>query len=194
MNIATAACRREHPVVRKRLVGRRGLSLVEILISLAIIALLLTATALAFDAAFESYRTNHDLSAVSIAARNVLYQMCSTIRSSWNDPAGGAPTTVSADGTRCTLTDQNGRVIIYAYNDATRQLQVNIDGAASWYTLIDNVYPITDNDPIFTETPPDAPGFAPGTAGRIEIRFKIEQNEVWRTVSAAAVPCNILYR
>ena len=49
-----------------------GLSMVEVLISLAITALLLTATAVAFDAALTSYKANHDISMVNVAARNAV--------------------------------------------------------------------------------------------------------------------------
>ncbi|MBN2210304.1 MAG: prepilin-type N-terminal cleavage/methylation domain-containing protein [Sedimentisphaerales bacterium] len=175
---------------------RRGLSLVEILVALAITALLLTATAIAFEAAMDSYTTNHDLAMVSISTRNVLHQMCSNIRSSWNDPVGPppAPTYVTADGTECTFFDQGGREITYAYNAAQHRLEVNIDNGPDWFTLVENVYPITAGDHIFTLTDPeDTSSFPAGTAGRVEIRFRVVQNDVSRTVSAAAVPCNVLY-
>ncbi len=172
----------------------RGLSLVEILVALAITALLLTATAMAFEAAMNSYTTNHDLSMVSISTRNVLHQMCANIRSSWNDPVAGKPTTVTTDGTECTFTNQSGDEITYAYNAAQHSLEVNINNGADWFTLVDNVYPVTAGDHIFTLTnPEDAENFPVGTAGRVEIRFKVVQNDVSRTVSSAAVPCNVLY-
>jgi prepilin-type N-terminal cleavage/methylation domain-containing protein len=172
----------------------RGLSLVEVLISLAIMALLLTATAVAFDAAIGNYRTNHDLATVSVSARNALYQMCSTIRSAWNDPNSADTTmTVNTAGTQCTMKDSADRDIIYRYDSNSKQLQVNVNGSGNWYTLVENVYPVTVGDRIFTESEPETGKFPAGTVGRIEIRFMVSQAGVCRTISASAVPRNVLY-
>ena len=80
-----------------------GLSLVEVLISLAIVAMLLTATGIAFDAALKNYKINHDMASVSVSARNALYQMTSTLRSAWNLDPGTDPNAaiyVATDGKR----------------------------------------------------------------------------------------------
>lgn len=181
------------PITRARLANRRaaGLSLVEVLISLAIVALLLTATGIAFDAALDNYKINQDMASVSVAARNSLYQMTSTIRSAWNlapaeDP--NAAIDVPVDGRSCELLDADGRVVIYRYNTATQELQVNIDGDAKWYVMVENVFPITVGESIFTATyTPD------DLVSRVEIRFQVSQEGLSRTISAAAVPRNILY-
>ena len=80
---------------------RAGLSIVEMLLALSITAILLTATAAAFNAAFSSYKVNNELTTASMSSRNAVYQMCATIRSAYNDPAD--PNTddiqVSSDGT-----------------------------------------------------------------------------------------------
>jgi len=178
--------------IRRR--RNRGLSLAEVLIALAIMALLMTATAMAFDAALHSYKTNHDLASVSIAARNALHRMCNTIRSAWKDPSD--PTTVmevNAAGTECAFTDADGQDIIYRYDENSHELQMNIDGGAQWYTLVENVHPVVVGDRIFTATDPTEPGFDPGTVGRMEIRFMVSQEGISRTISAAAVPRNVLY-
>jgi len=171
---------------------RRGLSLIEILISLAITALLLVATAVAFDAALSSYRVNHDMSLVSMSTRNCLHQMTSTIRSAWNDPAIDT-IDVNGDGTECALVDAAGRVIIYRYDAASQELQVNVDGGANWYVFLDNVEPIAAGEPVFTATAPTAGNFPAGTVGKVEIKFKTSQGQAHWSVSAAAVPRNILY-
>ena len=168
-----------------------GLSLVEILISLAITALLLTATAAAFDAALKSYRINHDLSMVSMSTRNCLYQMTSTIRSAWNDPPDII--VVNGDGTECSLVDAVGRDIIYRYDTGAEQLQVNIDGGLDWYVFLDNVQPIAPGEPIFAAGPPPGGGFPSGTVGKVEIKFKTELGQAQWAVSAAAVPRNVVY-
>jgi len=171
---------------------RRGLSLIEILISLAITALLLVATAVAFDAALTSYRVNHDMSLVSMSTRNCLHQMTSTIRSAWNDPAIDT-IDVNGDGTECALVDAAGRAVIYRYDADQQQLQVNIDGAADWYVFMDNVEPIAVGEQVFTATAPTDGNFPYGTVGKVEIKFKTSRGQAHWAVSAAAVPRNILY-
>jgi len=170
----------------------RGLSLVEILISLAITALLLIATATAFNAALNSYKANHDLAMVSISARNSLHQMCSLMRSAWNDP-DVATIDVSSDGTECSFTDASDRDITYRYVADQKQMQINLDGAADWYVLMENVEPIEEGEHIFDSNPPLAGDFALGTVGCLEIRFKISHDEVSRPVSMAVVPRNVVY-
>jgi prepilin-type N-terminal cleavage/methylation domain-containing protein len=171
---------------------RAGLSLVEILIALSIAALLLGATAAAFDAALKSYKANHDMAMASMGMRNCLYQMTSLIRSAWNDPDYDI-IDVSADGKQIAFVDASGRHIIYQYDETSRQLKVNIDSGAQWYVLLDNVYPVTDGDFIFTATDPEFGSFPEGTVGCVEIRFKRIEGDTTRGVSTAVVPRNIVY-
>ena len=168
-----------------------GLSLVEILVALAITAMLLTATAMAFDAALRSYQANHDMAMTSIAVRNSLYQMCAAIRSAWNDDINSI--VVSTDGSQCSLVDANGQNLIYRYDANMNQLQVNVNYGADWYVFIDNVEPIITGDKIITAVAPFGTGFPPGTLGRIDIRFKVRSGGESRTVSASAVPRNVVY-
>ena len=169
-----------------------GLSLVEILIALSIAALLLGATAVAFDAALSSYKANHDMAMASMGMRNSLYQMSSLIRSAWNDPDFDI-IDVSTDGKQISFVDASGRAIIYQYDETSRQLKVNIDGGAQWYILLDNVFPVSDGDKIFTATDPEFGSFPAGTVGCVEIRFKRIEGDVTRGVSTAVVPRNIVY-
>jgi prepilin-type N-terminal cleavage/methylation domain-containing protein len=169
-----------------------GLSLVEILIALSIAALLLGATAMAFDAALDSYKANHDMAMASMGVRNSLYQMSSLIRSAWNDPDYDI-IDVSIDGKEIAFVDASGRDIIYQYDETDRQLKVNIDGGAAWYVMLDHVFPITDGDLIFTATDPEFGSFPVGTVGCVEIRFKRIEGDSTRGVSAAVVPRNIVY-
>ena len=169
-----------------------GLSLVEILIALSIAALLLGATAIAFDAALTSYKVNHDMAMASMGTRNCLYQMSSLIRSAWNDPDYDI-IDVSLDGKQIAFVDASGREIIYQYDETARQLKVNIDGGAPWYVMLDNVYPVSEGDLIFTATDPEFGSFPAGTVGCVEIRFKTTEGDVTKGVSAAIVPRNIVY-
>ena len=169
-----------------------GLSLVEVLISLAIVALLLTATGAAFDAALRSYKVNHDIATVSVAARNALYQMTTNLRSAWNlDFTEFPEDAIYVDATSCSFRDAGDRVITYTYDAVETRLLVTIeeDGVIRGpYTMVDDVYPVSLGQPIFTATL-----MGDGRVARVEIRFMIAIEGVSRTVSAAAVPRNILY-
>lgn len=174
-----------------------GLSLIEVLLSITIMALLLTATAVAFDAAFKSYKVNHDLATVSVSARNALYQMSATIRSAWNDPAVDT-IDISADGTECSLVDAAGRAIIYRYVEADKQLKINLNSGTDWFVLVDNVYPVTVGEQIFTATSEQGDILSGAVTAQklsqVEIRFMVTQEGLSRTISAAAVPRNMIYQ
>lgn len=60
---------------------RLGVGLVEMLISLAITAALLTATAIALDASFNAYRTNQENGDLTQRARLAMHRMLTEIRS-----------------------------------------------------------------------------------------------------------------
>jgi len=176
---------------------RPGLSMVEILIALAIAALLLTATAVAFDAAFKSYRSNYEMSIAGVSSRNALYQICSTIRSAWNDPAVDI-IDVSSDGNQCSLVDANGWDVEYRYEPTSLQLQVRVDrndghGWSDWFVMIDDVARLAVGEDIFVVIDPEDPTFPSGTVGKIIIRFRIVREGAQQTLTAAAVPRNIIY-
>jgi len=171
---------------------RSGLCLIEVLLALAIMALLLGATAVAFDAALRSYKVNHDLASISVSARNAIYQMTTTIRSAWNDPDGDM-IEVTDGGTQCSMVDAWGRSVGYRYNKIDCELQATIDGGTHWYVMVENVHPISVGEPIFIATDPEGGDFQVGTVGRVEIRFMVSQDGVSRTFSASAVPRNVLY-
>lgn len=171
---------------------RRGISLVELLLSLAIAALILAATAAAFDAAFNSYQVNHEIATTGMTARNGLHQMTSTIRSAWNDPDVATIDVDEDTGNRCSLVDADGRDIIYRYDPINTQLEVSVDDPDKWYVMMENVYPISADKPIFAAAPPEG-DFAEGTLGQVEIHFKIIQGNTSRAVSATAVPRNVIY-
>jgi len=168
-----------------------GLSLVEILIALAITALLITATAVAFDAAFRSYETNHDLAMAGMSARNSLYQMTALIRSAWNDPDIAA-IDVNADGSELSFTDANGRNLIYRYNPTAHALELNIDGAATWYSLVENVAPLAADQPVFNIALA-GPDYPAGTVGTVYVQCKTTSGSVTKPICSAVVPRNILY-
>jgi len=174
---------------------RPGLSMVEILIALTIAAMLLTATAAAFDAALTSYRSNYDMTVVGVSSRNAMYQMCSTIRSAWNDPDYDT-IDVTTDGTQCSLVDANGWDVEYRYDASADQMQVRMDsgsGWSNWFVMVSNVVPVATGEKIFTDIDPEDTTLPAGTVGKVIIRFRVQQEGINQSVTAAAVPRNIVY-
>ncbi|MBN1436623.1 MAG: prepilin-type N-terminal cleavage/methylation domain-containing protein [Sedimentisphaerales bacterium] len=168
---------------------RSAFTLVELLMALAITAMLIAATSVAFDAALRSYEANQEQGLASLAARNVLQQLCREVRSAHNDP--DTPIIVSTDGTECSFVDVADETIVYSYDADLRQLLVNINGGDNWYVFLDGVDPIAPGEPIFATFPPTAEGFELGIVGRIAIRFTIEREQARYPVYASVVPRNV---
>ena len=175
--------RRRHPA---------GMTLPELLIALAITAILLAAVAVAFDAGLQNYSANQDLTVASRSARNALNRMAATIRSAWNDPHVDT-IQISEDGAECALVDADGRDIVYFHDSDESRLELSIDGGDNWHVLLDGVHSLPGDDAVFTSVPCDDPDFAAGTVGRVEIRFQIEHGDTTYPVSTAVVPRNILF-
>ena len=186
---------RPHHIRRPR--SARGATLIELLIALAITAILMTAVAVAVDTAFKNYQTNQNLADVSVAARNTVQRMRTSIRSAFNDPCDADPSInaiiVGTAGLSCSFTDANGQNIRYAYDVNSKQLTININSSANTYVLLDDVYPIADATPIFTPRNADATEFSAGTLERVEIRFQVARNNLTHPISASVVPRNIVF-
>ncbi len=113
---------------------RRGVGLVELLIALAISALLLTATAVAVDASFKAYANNQEESSLLQQGRMALNRLVTSIRTSdthaptdptlLNNFKNGAKVTGSA----IAMFQEDGTNIIYRYDAAKQQLIAEVNG------------------------------------------------------------------
>ena len=95
--------------------SRRGLSLIEVMVSLAITAALLVATAAAFDASASAVDVNDKFFRASQAARVCINQMMTEIRRCQS----GAVSSTSLD-----LQLNTGENRSYVYDAASKQLQM----------------------------------------------------------------------
>lgn len=105
---------------------RRGLSVAECLISLAITASLLTAVGVAYSASTDAVRANDEFFRASQAARVSVNQIVAEVRKCRSGVV---------DDTTLELTTANGDVKTYSLNTDTRKMTMTIDG----------VTPITTN-------------------------------------------------
>ncbi len=105
--------------------SRRGLSLIELLISLAITAVLLTATMVAIDASFMAYASAAEQASTQTASRLVVHRLLAYIRTGTAhgpltpDPNADPPVTLDGDtisSNYLELIDPNGKLIRVEYN------------------------------------------------------------------------------
>jgi hypothetical protein len=105
---------------RPTLARRRGLSIVEVLISLAITSLLLTATMVATDASFMAYASAAEQASAQAATRMVTHRLITMIRTSTAhgpleaDAAANPAVTLSGDTVTSwfiELVDEDGNIV-----------------------------------------------------------------------------------
>lgn len=162
---------------------RRGFTLVECLIGLAISAMLLAAIAVAFDASVTSYVDNEDMFWAINNARGAMARMTTQIRTAgYLDPDLGLLTIPYSPGASpdCSLWTPEGENILYEFRAADRKLYLikNPTSARREYVLCDDVV-----DATFTKMP----ATDPNDCKSVQILLTVESGGVRRTLSAAAV-------
>ena len=150
---------------------KAGFTIAEVLIVLAIMGILLTAVAVAFNASIINYRENEQIFKTINSARQALCRMTSQLRTGhWvhpNDPNNQCSFyTADADG---------NEPITYDYRSADNKLYLITNGNA--YVLCDNV-----TAAIFTKTPDGS-----GDCKSVQISMTVQSGDMQRTLSAAAV-------
>jgi prepilin-type N-terminal cleavage/methylation domain-containing protein len=117
---------------------KNGFGIVELLIAMAITAMLLVAVAVAFHASMTSYRENEDIFKAVNRARQALFRITTQLRTGyWADP--------NAPSNECSFYTADGNDITYRYNAADSKLYLitNDDLSDSDYVLCDNVSAMT---------------------------------------------------
>ena len=113
---------------------KRAFTIVELLVALAITAMLLTAVAIAFNASIKNYQENEKMFQTMNSARQALLRMTTHLRTAnWADPFSPA--------SESTLTTATGQNITYRYNSGDKKLYLITldDPTDSDYVLCDNV-------------------------------------------------------
>ena len=114
---------------------RRGFTLVEVLMSIAIMSGLLIATAAAIGASTQAYRGNLASAEMLQHGRNAAMRMAAELRSGSNHaPTTAAKKTSYTAGstvtdTGITFLDEGGRQITYRYDAAAQTVTLKIDAA-----------------------------------------------------------------
>jgi prepilin-type N-terminal cleavage/methylation domain-containing protein len=117
---------------------RRGFTMVELLIALAITAILLAAVATAFNASVVSYQENESMFKSANSARQALFRITAQLRTA------DAVDTL-ADANEVSMVTAEGDDITYRYNSGDQKLYLitNDDTTDSDYVLCDNVRAMT---------------------------------------------------
>jgi prepilin-type N-terminal cleavage/methylation domain-containing protein len=152
-----------------------GFTIVELLIALAITAVLLTAVAVAFNASIINYRENEDIFKTINNARQALFRITSQLRTA-------AAVEPSSPDNECALITAGGDDITYRYNSSAKKLYLvtNDITTDSDYVLCDNVTAMTFEKDTATEG-------ATTYVKSVQISMTVASGDIERTVSAAAV-------
>jgi prepilin-type N-terminal cleavage/methylation domain-containing protein len=118
----------------------KGFTLVELLLGLAISAMLLTAVAAAFNASVMNYRENRQIYQTLNSARQALLRMTTQLRTA--DSVSPA-----ADPNECSLVTIDGGDITYDYRGPVQTLYLIDNDAGAEYVLCEHVTAMT-----FTKT------------------------------------------
>ncbi len=155
--------------------NRSALTIAEMLIALAVTAILLAAVAVAFNASVISYRVNEDTFRAINSARQALFRITTQLRTATAvDP--------NTPNNECSLITVEGDDITYRYSIADNRLYLitNDDLTDSDYVLCDNVTAMT---------------FTKNTAIRdtvvyvksVQISITVQSGGLQKTLVAAAV-------
>jgi len=154
--------------------AKPGFTIAELLIALALAAMLLVAVAVAFNASATNYQQNEDIFKVVNSARLALFRITSQLRTaSMVDP--------NAPPNECSMITAAGEDITYRYNNVDKKLYLvtNYDLSDSDYVLCDHVTAMTfSKTPILTDDGLDCKS--------VQISITVASNNIEKTISAAA--------
>jgi len=154
---------------------KAGFTVAELLLALAISAMLLVAVAVAFNASATNYRENEDIFRVTNSARQALFRMTTQLRTA--NPEFGAVNPADPNN-RCSLHTATNQDITYEFRAADNKLYLITNADLKEYVLCDNVTAMT-----FTKTPTDD-GL---DCKSVQISITVVSGDVQRKISAAAV-------
>jgi prepilin-type N-terminal cleavage/methylation domain-containing protein len=149
---------------------KTGFTVAELLIALAISAMLLVAVAVAFNASAVNYQENEDIFKTVNNARQALFRITSQLRTAYAvDPA--------APNNECSFITAADENITYEFRNAENKLYLITNVDSNEYVLCDNVTAMT-----FTKTPTDD-GL---DCKSVQISMTVVSGNVQKTISAAA--------
>ncbi|MBN1804195.1 MAG: prepilin-type N-terminal cleavage/methylation domain-containing protein [Sedimentisphaerales bacterium] len=152
-----------------------GFTIVELLLALAISAMLLVGIATALNASFFNYRENENMFRAVNSARQAILRITNEIRT-----ADAADPTSPAN--ECSLITANGADITYRYNNVDNKLYLitNDDLADPDYVLCDNITAMAFTKQTFVQD-------FQTKVRSIQISITVQHGDTEQKISAAAV-------
>lgn len=151
--------------------NKKGFTIVELLVSLAITAVIMVSVAAALNASFDNYSENKKMYQAVNNARQALSRMTNQMRTALVDPCG------IADQSYCTLLLPDSSEVTYRYDSDAKKLYLNTSGTD--YLLCDNVSAMTFNKDTNGSVPPDVKS--------VVISMTVQAGDASQTLSAAAI-------
>ncbi|MHC4986943.1 MAG: prepilin-type N-terminal cleavage/methylation domain-containing protein [Planctomycetota bacterium] len=167
---------------------QRGFTLIEVMLSLVILAVLMTAVAFAFDASVTNYQANKGIYETVNRGRQALLRITNDLRSAQAVALVGG---VDPDNTQVSLVTNTGTDITYRYDSDTGTLSYDDNATGSSYVLCNHVTGATFNrteHEIYRDN--GAGGMVPITAirdVRIVLTLTDESGEMSHTLAAATL-------
>ena len=156
---------------KSKIIDRSGFTLVELLLALAISAMLLAAVAVAFNASAINYQENEEIFKTVNSARQALFRITSQLRTADSvDP--------DAPINECTLMTPGNENVTYRYNSGDNKLYLDTNGDS--YVLCEHVTAMTCTKNKIFEDP-----F--WIVKSVQISITVSSGDMTRTLAAAAV-------
>jgi prepilin-type N-terminal cleavage/methylation domain-containing protein len=155
---------------------RKGFTLIELMLSLMIAAMLLTAIAVAFNASVDNYLGNKNHYTAINQARQALMRMTTQLRTSYVDPSVTALN-------RCRLLCQDGSDISYHFEAADNKLYLLDHATNTDYVLCENVTDLTFTKDTNTPT---------GDVKNVQISITVQVGSDIQTLASAVVIRKVL--
>ncbi len=204
-NLRSPKTTHRHAATRRRRQSRdRGLSIVELLMALAISAMLLTATTLAIDASFKAYASAAQTASTQTSTRMVTHRLLAMLRnSSAHEPmtlayaqsvdAAATQTNDIIEANFMELVDSESRRIRVRWDSATQQLWVDrlnlISGTVTdSQPILDNV----SNARFMTNTRLDSDGVIVLERGSMDLTVQIQRDDTLTIESDDLPPLRIV--
>lgn len=150
---------------------RIGFTIVELLLALAISAMLLAAVAVAFNASAINYRENEEIFKTINHARQALFRITSQLRTADAvDP--------NAPSNECSFFTSAGDDLTYEFRSADDKLYLITNSDAQEYVLCDNVTAMTFGRTLTDEG---------DDCKSVQISMTVSCGDMERTIAAAAV-------
>lgn len=159
----------------KKTTGKTAFTVAELLIALAISAILLAAVAVAIQGSVINYEQNEDIFKAINSARQALFRITTQLRTANavdpNEPSN-----------QCTFLTVDGENITYDYRSADQKLYLITNSDGQEYLLCDHVTAMTFTRNTFVDT---EDGFT--KVKSVQINMTVTCGDTQKTISSAAV-------